>query len=96
MGKKGKTIKLDKDIFTKSRKALNDRLMVLKNEGHKHIGLDISEISYLDSEGIGQLAYNYVFFRELGTELYAINPGEQVTKVLERTRLCQIMRIERL
>ncbi len=56
--------------------------------------LDISEVRYINSSGIGVLITLLTKFRNKNGELYLINPSEQVNKLLIMTKLQAIFNIE--
>jgi anti-anti-sigma factor len=94
MEKTCKIIKLETDMLQLSRKGLEDRLQMIKNEGFERIGIDLKEQPSLNSMAIGILAYNYVVLHDLGAELFLVNPSMRVMKVLESTGLVRVIKIE--
>lgn len=55
--------------------------------------LDISQVRYINSSGIGVLITLLTKFRNKNGELYLINPSEHVTKLLIMTKLQAIFNI---
>jgi anti-sigma B factor antagonist len=51
-----------------------------KDEGH--VMLDLSQINYIDSTGIGELVGYLTHFREVNRKLILINPSPRITKLL--------------
>ena len=65
---------------------------VLSN-GTNHCLLDISDVRYINSSGIGVLITLLTKFRNKGGDLYLINPSEHVDKLLIMTKLQAIFNI---
>lgn len=80
------------EVVDDLRKAL-DR--VLAERGQMQLVLDVSELHYLGSEGIGVIAAAYKVLSENCETLVLRDPTPQVARVLTVTRLEQYLRIER-
>ena len=59
----------------------------------RHCIIDISEVRYINSSGIGVLITILTKFRNKGGEVYLINPSENVKKLLIITKLNGIFNI---
>ena len=72
-------------------------LVELVNEnltkGMKYCLVDIQDVRYINSSGIGVLITILTKFRNKGGELYLINPSEHVKKLLIITKLQAIFNI---
>lgn len=68
---------------------VNDNL----RNGVKYCLVDISEVRYINSSGIGVLITVLTKFRNKGGELFLINPSEHVKKLLIITKLQAIFNI---
>ena len=72
-------------------------LMELANEqinnGTKYCAIDISEVRFINSSGIGVLITLLTKFRNVDGEVVLINPSEQVKKLLIITKLNAIFTI---
>ncbi len=55
--------------------------------------LDISDVRYINSSGIGVLITLLTKFRNKGGDLYLVNPSEHVNKLLIMTKLQAIFNI---
>lgn len=55
--------------------------------------IDISDLRYINSSGIGVLITILTKFRNKGGEVYLMNPSESVTKLLIITKLNSIFQI---
>jgi len=67
--------------------ALSDAVRALAGEGHKKILLNLTEIKYVDSSGVGQLVGTLTTARSLGVQLKLSNPAKQVLDLLKMTKL---------
>lgn len=75
------------------------RLVDAVNEAVSHQVLtcviDISELRYINSSGIGVLITLLTKFRNKGGEVYLMNPSESVKKLLAITKLNAIFQVVR-
>ena len=56
-------------------------------EDHKNILLDLGEVNYIDSAGIGELVSAYTTAKNSGGELKLLNLSRRVRDVLQLTKL---------
>ena len=70
--------------------ALRENVARLLSEGRKHIVLNLSDLQYLDSSGIGELARIYVTVLKSGGEMKVVGLSQNVEEVLKITQLYQI------
>ncbi|MCU0417619.1 MAG: STAS domain-containing protein [Cytophagaceae bacterium] len=68
---------------------VNDKL----NDDVKKCAIDLSQVRYMNSSGIGVLITLLTKFRNKGGELVLINPSEQIKKLLLITKLNSIFHI---
>lgn len=59
----------------------------------KKIILDLEGIRYMNSSGIGVLITVHSKMKNIGGEVILVNPNEQITKVLDLTKLTQVFTI---
>jgi anti-sigma B factor antagonist len=75
------------------------RLVEVVNEAVSHQVLtciiDISQLRYINSSGIGVLITLLTKFRNKGGEVYLMNPSETVKKLLAITKLSSIFQVIR-
>ncbi len=71
--------------------ALRRLLLDLLSQGRKNFLLNLRELKYLDSSGIGELARAYVSVRNREGELKVINLSPHVSEILRRVRLHTIL-----
>ncbi|MFN3403661.1 MAG: STAS domain-containing protein [Cytophagaceae bacterium] len=68
---------------------VNDKL----NESILYCSIDLSQVRYMNSSGIGVLITLLTKFRNKGGEVVLINPSEQIKKLLIITKLNAIFSI---
>jgi len=66
---------------------LRDAVRELLSKGHKKILLNLGEVSYIDSSGIGELVSAYTTVRNQGGELKLLNLTKKVHDLLQITKL---------
>lgn len=66
---------------------LRDAIDELLAESRKKILLNLSEVGFLDSAGVGELVAGLRTARRLGAELKLLNLGERVYSTLDMARL---------
>ena len=59
------------------------------------VALDLSNVDFMDSSGLGLILGRFTLARELGGELRIVNPNDSVMKVLELAGTSRIIKIER-
>ena len=69
---------------------LRENVMRLLSEGRKHIVLNLSELKYVDSSGIGELARIYVMVLKGGGEMKVVGLSRNVEEILKVTHLYQV------
>ncbi|HEV3228069.1 MAG TPA: STAS domain-containing protein [Solirubrobacteraceae bacterium] len=79
------------DLFTAPE--LKQRLVSLIDSGQRHIVIDLSETTFLDSTGLGVLIGAVKRLRGQDGELVIVNRDESIAKTFEITGLDQIFTI---
>src|SRR5258706_8007386 len=59
----------------------------LLNEGHRKILLNLSDMDYIDSNGLGELVQSLKMSKRLGAHLVLLKPQDRVRKTLKLTNL---------
>jgi len=72
------------------RKTIRD----LVSNGKKKIVLNLAEVSYIDSSGVGELVASYTAVRSAGGELKLLNLTKKVHDLLQVTKLYTIFDIK--
>ena len=66
---------------------LRDTIQQLAAQGQKQILLNLGEVHYIDSSGIGELVSAFTSTREQGGELKLLNLSRKVHDLLQITKL---------
>jgi anti-sigma B factor antagonist len=74
--------------------ALREQITALLNQGHREFVLNMTELDYIDSFGLGQLVSIWTSIRNKNGQLTLLKPGEKVLKLLEITKLNTVFHIE--
>lgn len=74
--------------------ALRELVMDLLSEGHVKILLNLAEVNYIDSSGLGTLVSAFASARKHGGELKLCKLSERVDDLMEITRLYTVFDIE--
>jgi anti-sigma B factor antagonist len=72
------------------RKVVRD----LISQGKKRIVLNLAEVSYIDSSGVGELVSSYTAVRNEGGELKLLNLTKKVHDLLQVTKLYTIFDVK--
>ncbi|MGA2960179.1 MAG: STAS domain-containing protein [Candidatus Korobacteraceae bacterium] len=72
---------------------LRDTIKQLAGQGQKQILLNLSEVHYIDSSGIGELVFAFTNMRDQGGELKLLNLTRKVHDLLQVTKLHKVFDI---
>jgi len=72
---------------------LRDAVRGLVAEGKKKIILNLAEVDYIDSSGVGELVGSFTTVRSAGGELKLLNLTQKVHDVLQVTKLYTVFDI---
>jgi anti-sigma B factor antagonist len=73
---------------------LRDNIRDLLSKGDKKILLNLGDVSYIDSSGIGELVSAYTTVRNQGGELKLLNLTKKVHDLLQITKLYTVFDIK--
>ena len=73
--------------------ALRDLVSELLNKGHKQILLNLGDVNYIDSSGLGALVSSFTSARKQGGELKLLNLTDRVTDLMQMTKLYTVFDI---
>jgi anti-sigma B factor antagonist len=73
---------------------LREIVRELAEKGHTHIVLNLGEVVYIDSSGIGELVKTHTTIRNKGGQLKLANLNKRVHDLLQLTRLASVFDIE--
>lgn len=79
------------DIYTSSD--LKDALIQQIDSGTKHIIMDLENVTYIDSSGIGVFISTLATLKKLGGKICIIKITDSVKKVFELTKLTNFFKI---
>jgi anti-sigma B factor antagonist len=74
--------------------AVRDMVCDLLTKGHKQILLNLGEVHYIDSSGLGALVSSFTSARKQGGELKLLNLTEKVTDLMQMTRLYTVFDVK--
>jgi anti-sigma B factor antagonist len=77
-------------MYTEAR-ALHDMVCELLKIGHKKILVNLSNVTRLDSSGIGSLVRTYTAVKDGGGDLKVLHLDRQIQRILEITNLTKIL-----
>ena len=67
---------------------------MIKEERPERVELDLSEIGFMDSSGLGFVMGRYSLTQKIGSEFVLKNPNERTVKIFELAGLERIIKIE--
>jgi anti-sigma B factor antagonist len=73
---------------------LRDIIRELLEKGNSKILLNLQEVGYVDSSGLGELTKAYTSVRTYGGRLMLVNPSRQVSELLHITRMATVFDVE--
>ena len=73
---------------------LRDTVKELSNQGQKKILLNLGDVTYIDSSGIGELVSAFTSVRNAGGELKLLNLTKKVHDLLQITKLYTVFDIQ--
>jgi anti-sigma B factor antagonist len=73
--------------------ALRDLLREMVGKGQKKILLNVGEVSYIDSSGIGELVSGFTTVTNSGGELKLLNLNKRVKDLLQITKLYTVFEV---
>ncbi len=74
--------------------ALRDMVRGLLGEGRKQILLNLGDVNYIDSSGLGALVSSFTSARKQGGELKLLSLTDKVTDLMQITRLYTVFDIK--
>jgi len=69
---------------------LKDKVNSLVNQGHKKIVLNLAEVPYIDSAGLGEVVRTYTTVSRQGGSLKLLNLTKRITNLLSITKLLTV------
>jgi anti-sigma B factor antagonist len=72
---------------------LREMVRELMENGDRHIVLNLAEVQYMDSSGLGELVKTHTTVRNKGGQLRLVNLNNRVNELLQMTRLSAVFDI---
>jgi anti-sigma B factor antagonist len=69
---------------------LKDKINSLLNQGHRKIVLNLAEVPYVDSAGLGEIVRTYTTVSRQGGSLKLLNLTKRITDLLSITKLLTV------
>jgi anti-sigma B factor antagonist len=69
---------------------LKDKVNSLLNQGHRKIVLNLAEVPYIDSAGLGEVVRTYTTVSRQGGSLKLLNLTKRITDLLSITKLLTV------
>ena len=79
---------LDEHTAHYARTAMDGQI---ENEGFKQVIIDLSELEFMDSTGIGVMIGRYKKMKEKNIPIFISNPSTHADKIFKMTAMYQIM-----
>lgn len=64
---------------------------ILDSESYGQVVIDLNELDFMDSTGIGVMIGRYKKLKQKNIPLYLVNPNKHIDKIFEMTGLYRIM-----
>ena len=69
---------------------LKDKVNSLVNQGHRRIVLNLADVPYIDSAGLGEIVRTYTTVSRQGGSLKLLNLTKRITDLLSITKLLTV------
>jgi anti-sigma B factor antagonist len=69
---------------------LRDEVRGMLDGGHRNILLNLAEVSYIDSSGLGQLVGSFATVAHRGGQLKLLNLGKKIHELMQITKLYSV------
>jgi anti-sigma B factor antagonist len=80
-------------VLGEESSALRERVKSLLNQGRRNILLNMANVSYIDSAGLGALVASYTSAKNQGATLKLVNLGSKFREVLQVTKLLTVFEV---
>lgn len=77
-------------VLGKESAALRERIKQLLAEGHKKLLLNLANVNFIDSAGVGTLVASFTTARSAGGELKLLHLTKKFQETLQTTRLLSV------
>ena len=80
-------------VFGEQSNAVREKVKSLISEGKRQIVLDMKNIDYIDSSGLGALVAAHLSAKTQGAAMRLCNLGRKFSKVLQLTKLMTVFQV---
>ena len=80
-------------VFDEGDRILRDRITALVDAGSRSLLVDLHDVTYIDSGGIGALVEMYIYVSRRGGRLVLLRPSHVADRVLHITHLSSTFQI---
>jgi anti-sigma B factor antagonist len=70
--------------------ALKDKIRSLVHQGHRKVLLNLGDVSYVDSAGLGEIVQSYATVNKNGGQLKLLNVTKRIKDLLSITKLLTV------
>ncbi len=81
-------------IFGEANTTLRNGIRNRLRDGRTNISLNLTDVGYLDSSGIGELISALTAVSRVGGHMVLLNPGDRILRLLEISKLTEIFEVE--
>lgn len=89
-GRNVTVLKLSERLILENCSELRDAVDALVEQGRPNVVLDLEDVTYIDSAGLGVLASKYLSVRRVGGDIKLLHLGARSAHVLDITHLDRI------
>ena len=82
-----------KIVIGDGTKTLRNAIQEIAKENPKKIVLNLNNVTYVDSPGIGELVFNYVYVKDQGSRLVLLNLTNKIRQLLVIAKLSTVFEI---
>jgi anti-sigma B factor antagonist len=82
-----------KIILGQGTMVVRNTIKDLLHSGVKKIVLNLAEVNYIDSSGVGELVSSFTTVAKEGGQLRLLNPTNKVREILANTRLLTVFQV---
>jgi len=86
-------LRLHEDVLVENFQELKELLEQLISQNQDKIVIDMHQIQYFCSQGLGTITSSLKIIRERGGDIKILSPGKRILKLFELTRLNKILDI---
>ena len=86
-------IELSGKLHVPEETALRDEITRLLAQGHRNFVIDLTDLSYIDSSGVGQLICVWISIQKAGGKLVLFRPNPHLIGILKAVKLSSVFSI---